>query len=412
MAPRFSAHHLTRLRRFELIFLFGTLTTFIPFAVDMYMPALPTIARDFHAQIAAAEHSLASFFLGIAVGQAVVGPLSDRYGRKRPLLIGLGLYVLSSVACALAAGPLSLDAARFFQAAGGCAGMVLARACVRDIFPAEEAARIFAHMLLILSVSPLFAPLFGGWLLLVASWRWIFGIQAVLAAVAMLAATLRLPETHGGSPRAIHPAAVARDYWAIGRDPRFLGYVLSATFSGAGLYVYLTGWAHVVIDIFAVRPQYFGYTFLLNGLGLIVTSQATARLLHHRPAPRLLFWALVAQTAAAAIALAFALAGWGGLFGLIPWLFVYCALPGAVNPTAAGLALMGFGESAGMASALMGILIYGGGAVASLAMGAFNPTTAVPMAGLMLVCALLALLVDLRYREVLASQPPPPDLPF
>ena len=399
-------------RRFELIALFGLLTTFTPIAIDMYMPALPTIGREFHTSIAAVEHSLASYFLGVAIGQAVVGPLSDRFGRKTPLLIGLALYVLGSLACALAEGPLTLDAARFVQACGGCAGTVLARACVRDLFPPGEAARIFAQMLLILSVSPLFAPLFGGWLLLVASWRVVFWIQGGLAILAMLAIAVRLPESHPGSDRAIHPMAVALDYWAIGSDPQFLGYVLSATLSGAGLYVYLTGWAHVVIDLFGVAPQYFGYTFLLNGIGLVIVSQATARLLHHRPAPRLLFWALLAQTVAAAMALLFAVMGWGGLLGLVPFLFTFCALVGAVNATAAGLALMGFGESAGMASALMGILIYGGGAIASLVMGAFNPTSPMPMTGLMLACAGAALAVHLRYRTLLNATPPPPDLPF
>ena len=408
----FKARDLTALRRFELVTLFGVLTVFTPLAVDMYMPALPTIARDFHVSIAAVEHSLAAYFLGLAIGQAVVGPLSDRFGRRTPMMIGLGLYVLGSMACALAPGPLTLDAARFAQATGGCAGTVLARACVRDIFPPGHAARIFAQMLLILSVSPLFAPLFGGWLMLVAEWRWIFWIQAGLALPALLAVAARLPETHPGSSRAIHPLAVARDYWAIARDKCFLGYVLSATFAGGGLYVYLTDWSHVVIDQFGVAPQYFGYTFLLNGLGLIIVSQATARILHHRPAPRVLFWALITQTGAAIMALLFAWQGWGGLYGLLPWLFLYPAMLGAINPTAAGLAMTGFGESAGMASALMGILIYGGGAIASMIMGAFNTQTPVPMTALMLICSVAALAVQLHYRKLLASREPPEDLPF
>lgn len=168
-------------RCFELIFLFGALTCFTPFAIDMYLPALPAIAQEFHVSIGIIEHSLAAYFLGVTFGQAIVGPLSDRFGRRLPLLAGLGLYVLGSAACALAHDPLSLDIARFAQATGGCAGAVLARACVRDIFPPHQAARIFAQMLLVLSVSPLFAPLFGGWLLLVASWRYVFWIQGAHA---------------------------------------------------------------------------------------------------------------------------------------------------------------------------------------------------------------------------------------
>jgi len=398
---------LTPARRFELIFLFGALTVFTPIAIDMYLPALPVIARDFSTSIAAIEHSLASYFLGVAVGQAVVGPLSDRFGRRWPLLIGLGLYVLGSAGCALAPGALSLDTARFVQATGGCAGSVLARACVRDIFPPGEAARIFAQMLLVLSVSPLFAPLFGGWLLLVADWRDLFWIQGALATLAAVAVFIRLPESHPGSDRPIHPIAVARDYLTIARDRRFLGYVVASTLSGAGLYVYLTGWSHVVIDIFHIPAQYFGFTFLFNGIGLIVVSQTTARLLRHRPAPRLLFWALAAQAFVGAMALLFAWTGWGGFFGLLPWLFLYCSMIGAVSPTASGLALMGFGSSAGMASALMGIIVYGGGTLASLGMGAFTPSTAVPMAALICLCGLCALAAN-HFWSAPVLEPPAP----
>jgi len=398
---------LTPARRFELIFLFGTLTVFTPIAIDMYLPALPAIAGEFHASIAVIEHSLASYFLGVAFGQAVVGPLSDRFGRKLPLLVGLGFYVLGSAACAMAPGPFSLDAARFIQATGGCAGSVLARACVRDIFPPGEAARIFAQMLLVLAVSPLFAPLFGGWLLLIADWRDLFWIQGGLAVLAVIGVIFRLPESHPGSQRAIHPVAVMRDYIAIGRERRFLGYVLASTLSGAGLYVYLTGWSHVVIDIFHVPAQYFGFTFLLNGLGLILVSQVTAHLLRHRPAPHLLSWALGAQAFVGAMALLFGWTGWGGLFGLLPWVFFYCSLIGAVNPTATGLALMGFGGSAGMASALMGILVYGGGTVASLAMGAFNPSTPVPMAALICLCGFSALAANYFWTAPVLEPPAP-----
>ena len=398
---------LTAARRFELIFLFGALTVFTPIAIDMYLPALPAIANEFHSSIAVIEHSLASYFLGVAIGQAVVGPLSDRFGRKTPLLIGLGFYVLGSAGCALAPGPFSLDVARFVQATGGCAGTVLARACVRDIFPPGEASRIFAQMLLVLSVSPLFAPLFGGWLLLITSWRYLFWIQGALCALTAVMVILRLPESHPGSDRAIHPVAVLKDYAAIARDRRFLGYVMASTLSGAGLYVYLTGWPHVVIDIFHVPPQYFGFTFLLNGIGLIIVSQMTARLLHHRPAPRLLFWALVAQASFGALALLFSWMGWGGLFGLLPWVFLYCSLIGAVNPTASGLALMGFGTSAGMASALMGIIVYAGGTVASLVMGSFTPESSVPLAALICLCGFSALAANHFWRAPVLEPPAP-----
>ena len=388
----------TPARRFELIALFGLLTVFTPIAIDMYLPALPTIARQFHVGIASIEHSLAAYFLGITLGQAAIGPLSDRFGRKKPLCIGMALYVLGSGACALAQNPAQLDIARFIQATGGCAGTVLARACVRDLFPPEQASRIFAQMLLILSVSPLFAPLFGGWLLLVTSWRMLFVIQGGAAALTLVAMYVRLPESHGGSQRTLHPFAVLKDYLVIARDRRFIGYILSLMLSGNGLYVFLTGFPHVVIDIYRIPAQYFGFLFMLNGIGLIISSQLTVRLLHHRPAGRLLRFALMAQTSAGAMALVFAITGWGGLYGLEPCLFVFCSLIGAINPTSAGLALAGYGHAAGMASALMGLFIYAGGTSASLLMGAFQPTTPVPMAALMCLFGASAMLVNLLFH--------------
>src|SRR5579859_5763062 len=168
---------ITGLRRIELIALFGVLTVFTPIGIDLYLPALPTIAREFHTPIAAVEHSLAAFFLGLCVGQAMVGPLSDRFGRRWPILGGLALYILGATGCALARDPITLDIARVVEALGGSAATVLARACVRDLFPPEQAGRIFAQMLLILSVSPLFAPFVGGWLLPITGWRSLFWLQ-------------------------------------------------------------------------------------------------------------------------------------------------------------------------------------------------------------------------------------------
>lgn len=395
--PAAPSESFTHARRVELICLFGLLTVFTPIGIDMYLPALPTIAHQFNSPIAAIEHSLAVYFLGIAVGQAMIGPISDRFGRRWPILSGLALYILGCGGCALAAGPLSLDAARFVQATGGCAGTVLARACVRDLFPPGQAARIFAQMLLILSVSPLFAPFVGGWLMTLTGWRALFWLQGASALLALLLVLIQLPESHPGSDRRLHPLHVLKDYWVIAKDRRFFGYVAPATISGAGLYIFLTGWPDIVIRMFHVAPQYFGFTFVLNGVGLIFFSQGTAKWLQHRPGKPLLFAAIIANAFCGIMALVFAFAGWGGLLGLIPWMFLYCSLMGSINPTASGLAMHSFGHAAGMTSALIGIFIYGGGTLASLVMGAFNPTTPIPMTGLICLCGVTALLTYLLF---------------
>jgi DHA1 family bicyclomycin/chloramphenicol resistance-like MFS transporter len=396
---------MTPARRFELIALFGLLTVFTPIAVDLYMPAFPAMAREFGSPIAAVEHSLAAYFLGIAIGQAMIGPISDRYGRRWPLLLGLMLYALGSAACALAPGPLTLDAARLVQALGGCAGTVLARACVRDLFPPGEAARVFAQMLLILSVSPLFAPLLGGWLLLVADWRMGFWIQCSLALATVVVMFFRLPESHGGSNRTLNPLVVARDYWHILRNRHFYAYVTPVLLSCCGLYVWLTGWSHVAIQMFGVSPQNFGYTFLLNGIGLVVTSQVVAHLLKRRPARMFFTGAITIQAVAGVLALLFAWTGWGGLYGILPFTFLYCALIGVVNSTGGGLAMTEFGHSAGMASAMMGITIYAGGATGSMVMGAIHASSPVPLTLLMCLCGLGALLAAIRLKPFLPAQP-------
>ncbi|HWM60677.1 MAG TPA: multidrug effflux MFS transporter [Rhizomicrobium sp.] len=395
----FTRPSITGTRRIELIALFGLLTVFTPIGIDLYLPALPSISREFHAPIAQIEHSLAAFFLGLCLGQVMIGPISDRFGRRWPILIGLGLYVLGAIGCALAQGPLTLDAARFLEAVGGCAGTVLARSCVRDLFPPQDAARIFAQMLLILSVSPLFAPFVGGWLLPLTGWRSLFWLQGAAALLTWGFVWRLLPESHPGSDRRLHPLAVLEDYWAIARDRRFFRFIIPATLTGAGLYVFLTGWPHVVIDLFHIRPQYFGFTFVLNGIGLIVFSQGAARWLKHRPGEPLFFAALLANAVAGCLALVFGITGWAGLLGLLPWTFVYCAMIGSINATGSGLAMHHFGHAAGMASALIGIFLYGGGTLASALMGAFvTPATPVPLTGLMALFGVSGVATYLLFR--------------
>jgi len=390
---------ITGIRRIELIVLFGVLTVFTPIGIDLYLPALPTIARDFGTPIAAVEHSLAAFFLGLCLGQAMVGPLSDRFGRRWPILGGLGLYALGATGCALAQDPITLDIARFVEALGGCAGTVLARACVRDLFPPEQAARIFAQMLLILSASPLFAPFVGGWLLPLTGWRSLFWLQGGAALLTWGVVWRMLPESHPGSDRRLHPLHVMMDYWDILRDRRFFRFIIPSILTGGGIYVFLTGWPHVVIDIFHVRPEYFGFTFVINGIGLVVFSQGAAWWLKHRPGEPLFFASLALNAAAGLSLVCVAFLGWGGLISLLPFTLVYCAMIGPINATAAGLAMRDFGHAAGMASALAGILLYGGGALASMAMGSFvTPTTPMPLTGLMALCGLLGLGTYLLFR--------------
>jgi DHA1 family bicyclomycin/chloramphenicol resistance-like MFS transporter len=254
-------------------------------------------------------------------------------------------------------------------------------------------------MLLILSVSPLFAPFVGGWLLPVTGWRSLFWLQGGAALLTWGVVWKLLPESHPGSDRRLHPLHVLVDYWTILRDRRFFRFVIPATLTGAGLYVFLTGWPHVVIDLFHVRPEYFGFTFVVNGIGLILFSQGAARWLKNRPGEPLFLACLCANAVAGVLAVIFGWLGWGGLLGLVPFTFVYCSMIGSINATGSGLAMHHYGHAAGMASALIGILLYGGGALASALMGAFvTPTTPVPLTGLMALFGMAGVTTYLLFR--------------
>ncbi|MGN6517580.1 MAG: multidrug effflux MFS transporter [Rhizomicrobium sp.] len=385
-------------RRIELIIVLGALTAFGALSIDMYLPALPSIARDFRVPIGSAEHTLASFFLGFAAGQAFFGPMADRFGRKPPLYAGLLLYLAMCTACALSSNVELLMAARFFQAVGACAGGVVARACVRDLFGPDEAPKIFAYMMLVLAVAPLIAPFLGGYFLIWASWRAIFWFQLVFGGAVALAVAVRLPETHGGAHRALHPLVIAADYARIFRDRRFIAYALSASVSNASLYAYLTGSAHVFIDVFHVAPQHFGWFFGANAVGLNGTSQIAARLVHGRLPESIMLKGQMCHLFASALLIVIAVTGFGGVFGLGAALFVFLSFNGAISPMATGAAMRHYGVNAGMASALLGSLQFTVGFTVSLIMGAFNATTPLPLAALMTACALTGLLLHLALR--------------
>ena len=395
---KLGASQLAPTRRLELIIVLGALTAFGALSIDMYLPALPAIARDFGVPIGSAEHTLASFFLGFAAGQAFFGPMADRFGRKPPLYAGLLVYLVMCAACALSTSVEMLMVARFFQAVGACAGGVVARACVRDIFGPEETPRVFAYMMLVLAVAPLIAPFLGGYFLLWASWRAIFWFQFAFGGLAAIAVALRLPETHGGAHRPLHPFVIVADYARIVRDRRFIAYALSAAVSNASLYAYLTGSAHVFIDIFHIAPEHFGWFFGANAIGLIGTAQIAARLVHGRLPETIMLRAQVVHLLTAAVLVLVSLTMLGGVYGVGIALFIFLSCNGAISPMGTGAAMRHYGINAGMASALLGSLQFALGFAVSLIMGAFNAATPLPLAAVMAGCAIAGLLLHLILR--------------
>ena len=378
-------------RRVELIVILGALTAFAPLSIDMYLPAFPTLARELATDAATVQLSLAAFFLAFGGGQVLFGPLSDRFGRRAPLFGSLSLYVAASIGCALAPDIETLIALRFVQGLGACAGVVIARAVVRDLFEKAEAARIYSALILVMGVAPMLAPVLGGKLLVWADWHAIFWFLAAVGVACLAGVALRMPETHKAEHvRPLHLGAILATYGGLLCDRRFLAYALIGGFAIGGMFAYIAGSPFVFIEVFGLAPDDYGLVFGLNAFGFVVVAQVNGRLAHRVEPARLLSLGILVQVAAATVLLATALSGLGGIWGFVVPLFVAISALGLVMPNTAALAMAPFPASAGSASALMGSLQFAIAAAAAVLIGAIHARTAVPVAALILAGGVLA----------------------
>ncbi|MEO8114395.1 MAG: multidrug effflux MFS transporter [Phenylobacterium sp.] len=369
-----------------LVVLLGLLTAMGPLAIDMYLPSLPAIGKDLHASSGETQATVAAFLAGMAIGQFLYGPASDRFGRKPPILLGVAIFVQGSIGCALARSPEQLVIARFIQALGACAGGVVSRAVVRDSFSHLETARVLSLMMLIMGLAPILAPMGGGLLLQMGGWRLIFGFMAVFGVGLGLAAALRMKETRSAETfaqaRSEHPL---RAYLALARERRLVGYMLAGALNGAALFTYISSSPELLIEIYKVPAASFGWVFGLNAVGVIGANQVNRFLLRRRMPDQVL---APASRVAVGVALALVLAavtGLGGPWTVLPLLFALLASYGLMQGNTMAGALSVDPLRAGSTSALMGGVSFGTGALASAAAGAFHDGTARPMALIMLL---------------------------
>jgi DHA1 family bicyclomycin/chloramphenicol resistance-like MFS transporter len=360
----------------------------------MYLPSLPTIVRELNASSAAVQISLAMYFVGMAIGQAFYGPLSDRIGRKPVLYLGLGVFFGASVGCALAWNVESLVAFRFLQALGGCAPIVVPRAVVRDHFDERESARMLSMLMLVMGLAPILAPTIGGQLLVILGWRSIFWVLAVYGAILLLLVAVFLRESLAPERRRPQPfRAILTTYGQLLRDRTYLGYVLAGGFMFAGLLAYIAGSPFVFIEVFHVPPERFGLFFGTNAAGLIAASQIN-RWLAGRTEPRRVIAAVlpVAMLSGFGILLS-AYSGVGGFPGILIPLFCFIACYGFIMPNTTAVAMASHGAIAGSASALLGTLQFVLGATAGALVGELGNGTAVPFAAVIAGCGLSAFAV-------------------
>ena len=370
----------------------GLLSAVGPFAIDMYLPALPGIAADLDTNVAATQATLTSFFLAFGVAQLLYGPIADRFGRRPPLYAGLALFAAASLGCAFAPTVVWLTALRFVQGLGGAAVMVVPRAVVRDLHTGPAATRLMATIMLVVSVSPMLAPLAGSTLMVLADWRAIFSALATLAVAGLALTAFALPETLPRSRRApIDAASLARGAGVLLRDRTFMGLTLVGGFGMASFFVFLASAAFVYSGQFGLTPTGFSVAFAINAVGFFGASQLAAPLGERHGERRVVALAVTGFALCAVVLLALVLAGLGTLPLIVSMLFLGNACLGLVIPTTMVMALDPHGDIAGLASSLGGTLQMLAGGVMITATSPFFDGTATPMVAAIALCAVIAL---------------------
>jgi DHA1 family bicyclomycin/chloramphenicol resistance-like MFS transporter len=370
----------TRRRNLIIILILGALSTVSPFSIDMYLAAFPQIAKDLHSTVAQISLSLSSYFIGLAIGQVIYGPLLDHFGRKKPLYAGLCLFLLASIGCMSARTVPALIGFRFLQALGGCVAQVGSMAMVRDFFPVKDAAKIFSLLVLILGVSPLLAPTVGSFISLWFAWQWIFAVLAVLVLAILLATHFFLPEGHTPDPGIkLQLGPIVRTFGGILATPQFIVCALAGSFSFAGLFAYIAGSPLIFLNVYHVGPRFYGLIFATLAVGFIGASQLNILLSRWYSSQAIFMTALAAQVVCVAVFLLCALNGWLGLYSTILLFFWMLSCVGFTSPNASALALAPFERNIGSASALLGLIQIGLGAFASGGVGLLNAKDAVPV---------------------------------
>lgn len=389
----------------RIILILGALSAFGPLAIDFYLPGFPAMAVAFGTDEKHIQSTLAAYFLGLSIGQLAYGPIADRFGRRLPLLAGVTLFTLASLACAYAPTLDTLVIARFVQALGGCAGMVLSRAIVSDKCDAVGSAKVFSQLMLVMGLAPILAPMLGGLMVNLYGWQSIFIALTVFSGLCLLAVALWLPESLPAGQLRPPLSGALGQYWRLARDPVYLGHALTGGIAIAGMFAYIAGSPFVFIKLYGVPAEHYGWLFGANAAGFILVAQVNARLLAKRGPAFLVARMVWLYLAAGLVLLAVSALHTEALWPLLVPLFVCIASLGCIIPNAAACAMNGQGSRAGSASALMGCLQFSVAAGAAALVGVLHDGSAMPMAMVITLCGVAAVTAAVLTRRVQLNRP-------
>lgn len=378
---------------FGLALLLTTLVALGPLSTDLYLPALPGLTQVFATDVARVQLTLSVFLAGFAVAQLFYGPLSDRYGRRPVMLFGLGVYLLSSVACMLAPSIDTLIAARFFQALGACAGPVLGRAIVRDVYGPVQAARVLAYISGAMAIAPMIGPFIGGWLTVWFGWRANFAALTLFSAVQAVVVFVMLRESNAHrDPTATQPRRILENIRTLLASRRYLGYLLCVSFTYAALFSFISGSSFVLIDLHGLSPQWFGASFGVVVTGYICGTLVTGRFTLKLGPSRMVWMGALLGAGAGTLMVVLALFEVRSVWAILLPMSGYTAATGLVMPNAQGGALAPYPKMAGAASALMGFVQMALAAAVGTVVGHLYDGTAIPMTGAIALCGWAVLL--------------------
>ena len=378
-------------RPWRVVLLLGSLIALGPLSIDLYLPALPELTDDLSATPSSVQLTLTAVLVGLGLGQLVIGPLADIYGRRRPLLVGIALSVVSSLLCAIAPNIVVLDILRFVQGVGAAAASVVAMAVVRDLFTGRAAAAVISRLVMVMALAPVLAPSLGSAVLEVGSWRTVFVVLAGLGLLIGLLALVGLKETLPPERRtAPGLRTTVTSYGVLLRDPKLVGFMMVASLTMAAVFAYVSGASFVLQDGFGLDERAFGLLFGVGAIGLILASQLNVALLRRFGPGPILTSALTVAAVAGAVLLFNASTGAGGLLGIMVPIWVVLATVALCGPNATALALADHGHHAGAAAAVLGAAQFAVGAVIAPLAGLGEAGSAVPMAATIFGSLLLA----------------------